>query len=175
MSKRDHNWWSKSSVMEVASLFSTIKDFRKTYVGAYAYAKKYGFLEEATYHMNLSTDPTELLEQMTRDLGASRRHFMTAKNCRNLGDPSNPNLDETPEDQRGVGNYLDHDISHWEQCGEEAEDRALRRMYGLNLHGSPEQIAQGWSMFEQHQLWGRQGMAPRNSSGTSMNQDGKGE
>ena len=38
--------WDKDAVLQMASIFDTIAEFRKAYVGAYKYARRHGFLDQ---------------------------------------------------------------------------------------------------------------------------------
>lgn len=156
---RDYYKWDKDAVLELASIFTSMVEFRKAYQGAYKFATRHGFLDEVRAIVTpTTTDVEELKRRVEMELDSSRRHFFTASKTRMIG----TDLLEKETDI-ALGNYLDHDISHWEQAGEEREDRALDWIAQIAKHGSEGDIAEVWEQFRQHQEFGRQGNTERRS------------
>lgn len=148
--------WDKDAVLELASIFDSMVDFRLSYHGAYKYATRHGFLDEVRAIVLRETeDVDELKRRLTMELDSSRRHFLTANRSRSVGTVANDETTGHVDIQ--VGNYLDHDISHWEQAGEEREERALDWIEQLIKHGTEEDVAAAWEQYGEHQVYGRLG------------------
>ena len=158
--------WDDLSVTETAKLFDTMKEFRLTYPAAYQYARRNGMLADIGFHMDVSDDPIKLLRDLKRDLDQSARYFAVARKCRNLGTVSHDKHD-TDEDYVSAV-YLDHEIGHWMQAGEEAEERCLKLIAGIQRHGNDDHLKLAWDMFEHHQNVGRDGTRLRRSFGTQI-------
>ena len=155
---KDYYLWDKDAVLEVASIFDSMVEFRMAYHGAYKHASRHGYLDEVrAVVIPEVTDIDSLMRKLRMELDSSRRHFLTAIKTRAVGNFS-------VEDDSGeapIGNYLDHDIGHWEQAAEEREDRALDWVEAICKHGTDDDIAAAWAMFADHQERGRLGIAPR--------------
>lgn len=147
--------WDKDAVLELASIFDSMVDFRLAYTGAYKYATRHGFLDEVRAIVLRETgDVDELKRRITMELDSSRRHFLTANRTRTVGTFTN---EEDSYNEFQIGNYLDHDISHWDQAGEEREERALDWIEQLIEHGTEQDIADAWKQYGEHQIYGRLG------------------
>ena len=157
---KEYYKWDKDAVLELASIFDSMVEFRLAYTGAYKYAVRHGFLDEVRAIVLRETeDVDELKRRITMELDSSRRHFLTANRTRAVGTISNDETTSYVDTQ--VGNYLDHDISHWEQAGEEREERALHWIEQLIKHGTEEDIAAAWEQYGDHQRHGRSGNTKR--------------
>lgn len=156
----NYYYWDKEAVLEIASIFDSMVEFKKAYVGAYKHATRHGYLDEVrAVVIPRVTDPKILLQKLRMELDASRRAFLTATRTRNIG--SFCLEDDSAEVP--IGTYLDHDIGQWEQVGEEREDRALDWIAEIAEHGTDEHLAAAWEMYAEHQVGGRLGIAPRRS------------
>lgn len=158
--------WNEDTVTEAAKQFDTMKEFRQTYVGAYQYARKNGMLEAISFHMDVSDDPIKLLRDLQRDLTQSARYFAVARKCRNLGTVAHDKYET--EDDYISSTYMDHEIGHWMQAGEEAEHRCLKLIAGIQRHGNEDHLKLAWDMFGHHQTEGRDGQRPKKSFGIQI-------
>lgn len=168
---REYYQWDLDAVLEVASLFDSMVEFRKAYSGAYKFATRHGHLEEVrNVVIRETTDIEELKRRVTMELDSSRRHFLTANKTRMVGTPS---TEEDSYSEAQMGNYLDHDITHWEQAGEEREERALHWISKVIEHGTEADVAEVWRQFQEHQEFGRRGsQARRARRGTNTQRQG---
>lgn len=151
--------WNKDSVMVVAGQFNNMQDFRDAYIGAYKYATRNGFLEEVNELITGQRCPEVLLSMLERALNESARRFSQARRMRGIGERRAHGDDFAEEDN--TGNHLDHDIGHWEQSAEEAEELALNYIERIKEFGDDDQTALSWDMFYTHQLNGRDGKRSR--------------
>ena len=152
--------WDKDSVLQIASIFDSMVEFRLAYHGAYRHAARHGYLDDVRYVViPRITDPEIMMRKLRMELDSSRRCFFTATRTRNFGAFST----EDAGAEAPIGNYLDHDIGQWEQAGEERECRALDWLTEIATHGTDEQLATAWEMYADHQTRGRLGNAPKMS------------
>jgi hypothetical protein len=146
--------WDKDAVLQVASIFDNMVDFRLAYHGAYRHAVRHGYLEavrSVVLHRNESGD--DVLRKLANALGESRRRFGVAAKIRSIGSWAN----EIGSDE--IGRPLDFDLGQWEQAGEEVEGIALDLIERLQAVGTEAQVAEGWEMYLDHQTNGRYGRA----------------
>jgi hypothetical protein len=158
--------WNEHTVTETAKLFDTMKEFRETYPAAYQYARRNGILAEIGFHMDVSDDPAQLLRDLLRDLKQAQRFHGVANKCRSMGSPSTK--DYETEDEYISSTYMDHEIGHWMQAAEEAEERAMKIIAGLKRHGADDHVKLAWDMFLNYQTKGRQGTALSKSFGIQI-------
>lgn len=162
--------WNKESVMLVAGQYDSMVEFKNNYVGAYRHARRRGFLQEVNELVTGERCTETLLDMVNRALSECARRFSLARRMRSMGDQKFDNLSS---EVGPLGNYLDHDISHWEQSAEEVEELALNYIERINIFGNDEDIRLAWDMFYTHQLHGRDGK--RSRAPTKIPQQGKGD
>lgn len=167
---KDYYIWDKDAVLEVASIFDSMVEFRRAYHGAYKHATRHGYLDEVrAVVIPEIKEINSLVRKLKMELDSSRRHFLTAQKARAIGNFTI----ESDNAEAPIGNYLDHDIGQWEQAAEEREDRALDWIEAITKHGNEEQVAAAWDLFQGHQVRGRLGIAPRRSRrGTNTQRQG---
>jgi hypothetical protein len=162
--------WNKEAVMLVAGQYDSMVNFKNDYVGAYRHARRRGFLDEVNDLVTGERCVETLLNMVTRALSECARRFSLARRMRNIGDQK---FERCATEVAPLGNYLDHDISHWDQSAEEVEELALNYIERINQFGNDEDIRLAWDMFYTHQLHGRDGK--RSRALTTVPQQGKGD
>lgn len=158
--------WNEHTVTETAKQFDTMKSFRQAFPAAYQFARRNGMLADISFHMDVSADPVKLLRDLARDLKQASRFYGVAAKCRGMGALSTKEYET--EDEYISASYLDHEIGHWMQAGEEAEERCLKLIAGIQRHGDDDQLALAWKMFEHHQTQGRNGYKLKKSFGIQI-------
>ena len=156
---KPYKHWDRESVMVVAGQFESMVDFKNSYIGAYKYATRNGFLDEVNELVTGQRCPETLLDMLQRALNESARRFSLARRIRGIGDRQFDSDDFAEESH--TGNYLDHDIGHWEQSAEEVEELALNYIERIKRFGDEDDVALAWDMFYTHQLNGRDGKRSR--------------
>jgi hypothetical protein len=161
--------WNKEAVMLVAGQYDSMVSFKNDYVGAYRHARRRGFLDEVNDLVTGERCVETLLDMVNRALSECARRFSLARRMRSIGDQKFDAYSEVIL----VGNYLDHDIGHWEQSAEEVEELALNYIERINQFGNEADISLAWDMFYTHQLNGRDGK--RSRALTTVPRQGKGD
>ena len=142
--------WDLESVKAEARKYSKVVDFKYGSSGAYKWAVRNGFLNEATAFMYEISDASVLMQKVTQELGSAAR---CAKVAHDIWESEPSPFFEPSDDPELIseGTYLDFDAQMYDQAAHERSDRALDHIEALQKHGTPEQVKAAWDLYLKYQ------------------------